>query len=599
MPRSSSLTDLLAVLALLSPGCGGGGSGGGTEASLSFTFGGPSELSVDATAMTFVLDGRGLSSVSLVAPSFRAATEHAGRFYLWGVPLSPGDSELRFEGVELGGKHLARTLSLHNSPFPSAAVSLRLDPQRGVPGQSASAEIAIRTDLDAVEVLLDVDGDGQVELSAAPGTDLEFTLPQEGHYKPRVTIRTPQGMYYSSDPVSSPRLSSLPAPLPADEWFRPAGLERVVDAEYEPGNDEVWVLGGAPATLFRFGAGGALRSTHPIPEVSEPGGFCLAPGGDVYVCDRGRDRILRLQASSGLTWDTSFGVDGFLGQSGQAPGQLDSPSDVALVEDRTSDSVSLCISDTGNDRLQIFGLDGRLLREIRGDDSDPLSKPRNVTTLVTSAVVVACPEQGRIRVFSSQGEELPPLGRAAPGHHAPSPTCVSLEHTTMRAVFHDGSKGEAVICESDAEIVRRIPVPGSVTSILTIPRAGKTLLVVGRSGPASSALEVLSLPEDPVESCPNEVVRGFYAALLAGRLDQLEYLTTPPLYEKLLVLAGDPAAWAELRSLAAQLQTCETTFQGEQHAGVVCGFATPEGWVSAEQGLVRAPYSGRWKVHGS
>ncbi len=580
-------------------GCGSGGGGGGQgHSALTFSFGAASSLEVDASTMTFVIEPGDLSSVSLVEPVSVQGIVHDGRFYVWEVPLLPGSNELRFEGRRPDGSRLHQKLLIGNSELPSPAVSLSFDPRQCDLGAGTTVLVSIRSDIDAAEFLLDVDADGAIDVSMAPTDSIALASVPPGHHKPRLTVRTAQGLYYSSDAASTPFLSSLPAPAPATAWNHPSILSSVADAELDSATERVWVLGGQPVSLFGFDVQGSLAMTIPLPEVSQPGGFCIAPNGDMYVVDRSGDRVIRLRASLGLSFDPTFAGDGFLGATGSQAGDLRGPSDVALVEDRPTGSTVLCISDTDNDRLQMFELDGTFLRELRGPVSDPLSAPGRVVTLSGGSVAVACPEQGRIRTFAASGEELRGWGSGASRIGSITPTCLSVEPGTLRIVFHDARAGEVVIAESNSEIIRRVRANGPLASVLTLERNGETLLVLGRDGSSAAALEVLSLVGDPAGGRPHDVVQGFFAAILADALPALEPLAAPEFYEELVILAADIDAWEVLRATAAQLIACTTSYQGRMHAGATCVFEADQDNVSLRMRLVRDPQCGRWRVLG-
>lgn len=85
----------------------------------------------------------------------------------------------------------------------------------------------------------------------------------------------------------------------------------------------------------------------------KPTDACVAPNGDIYVCD-----------GYGKSWVHQYGADGAYirswGGKGSAPGQLDCPHGIWI--DTRGKEPSVYVADRRNRRLHIFSLDGTFQR---------------------------------------------------------------------------------------------------------------------------------------------------------------------------------------------------------------------------------------------
>ncbi len=95
-------------------------------------------------------------------------------------------------------------------------------------------------------------------------------------------------------------------------------------------------------------------------EFSHPTGVAVH-GNELYVCDTGNDRVQVF----GL--DDGFFIREF-GGSGSGPGEFRSPSGIAVASDGT-----IAISDSGNNRVQLLTADGEFIKELTG-----LESPRGI-----------------------------------------------------------------------------------------------------------------------------------------------------------------------------------------------------------------------------
>jgi hypothetical protein len=120
-------------------------------------------------------------------------------------------------------------------------------------------------------------------------------------------------------------------------------------------------------SMWRLGVYGVDERGHR--RLSEPHGICANSKGDVYVADSGNHRIVRLfNTGNQLEYHSSFG------KRGSEPGSLEFPLQVAQ-----DNSKRIYVSDTGNNRIQVYNEDGEFLFVFN----------RNGSLIQPNAIVVA------------------------------------------------------------------------------------------------------------------------------------------------------------------------------------------------------------------
>ena len=109
--------------------------------------------------------------------------------------------------------------------------------------------------------------------------------------------------------------------------------------------------------LFRLGTPD-VPEAYPSPDLYHPTDACVAPNGDIYVCD-----------GYGEGWVHQYGADGAhirsWGGKGSAPGRMDCPHGIWV--DTRGPAPRLLVADRGNRRLQVFTLEGQHTGFIEGE----------------------------------------------------------------------------------------------------------------------------------------------------------------------------------------------------------------------------------------
>ena len=124
-------------------------------------------------------------------------------------------------------------------------------------------------------------------------------------------------------------------------------------------------------------------------ELNCPTGLAIS-GGELYVADSGNHRV------------QVFGLDGKIarawGSEGKGPGQFDHPDSIAVRGEH------VYVTDCGNHRVQVFGVDGRFVLEwgSEGSAEGQFSGPRGIA-LHGELVYVVDECNHRVQVFGCDG----------------------------------------------------------------------------------------------------------------------------------------------------------------------------------------------------
>lgn len=189
----------------------------------------------------------------------------------------------------------------------------------------------------------------------------------------------------------------------------------------------IWVLersGGVLHILDREGNNAIqhrLASPDGVP-IRRASSFALSPDEKlVAIVDEINDRIVLV--SSAFRED---GVAQVIGRRGTSVGEFRQPAGVAWIDDET-----LLISDRGNDRLQIIGLDGTVKGVVNGTENEPVVRPGAVAVdRERGLIALVEPDMNRVRVLDRDGD-----GRATWGDWGPF---TGLFDEPVHASWHEG-----------------------------------------------------------------------------------------------------------------------------------------------------------------
>ena len=122
--------------------------------------------------------------------------DNKGTFYLYNVPLVKGTNTIRLQATNEADEMVEQNITIDADANLTLPLAMRATKYKGV--EHLDTTIEVGTDLNVIEYLFDVEGDGEVDTIQADA-NVTLHLTDEGRYRPRVTVRTVEGLLFSSD----------------------------------------------------------------------------------------------------------------------------------------------------------------------------------------------------------------------------------------------------------------------------------------------------------------------------------------------------------------------------------------------------------------
>jgi uncharacterized protein (TIGR03663 family) len=298
----------------------------------------------------------------------------------------------------------------------------------------------------------------------------------------------PTGGGAAAAPPANPAAAAAPALRPAVAQPRPDGsvvygraadgsavLADPKNAAYGP-DGRLYVVDGRGNRVVVFNPDGSIAGSWGSPgqgdgQFQEPWGIAVAPNGSVYVADTWNHRIQYFDPSG-----TFLGKWGKLGDAKGStegePGVFWGPRAIAIGPDG-----ELYVTDTGNKRVQVFGLDGTFRRMFGGAGSQPgqFNEPVGLALDRAGHVWVADAWNHRIQELDGQGKPLAQF---------PSPAGWESQSVTNKPYLAVDGQGRVIVTQPDAGQVSVLGADGSLVKSIQLAApssaVGVTLAPDGR-----------------------------------------------------------------------------------------------------------------------
>lgn len=271
------------------------------------------------------------------------------------------------------------------------------------------------------------------------------------------------------------------------------GYPRAIDADVVHTPATLWIAD-RTGRIQRFGMGGEPLAVFETPEfeLGKPVGMTVGPDGLLYVADTHYHRVLIYRPNDA---DPGATLVGQFGEYGKGPGQFIYPTDVAIVPSATGDPADarIFVSEYGgNDRVSCFTPDFRFLfsfgREGSGADADRIEfqRPQSLVYDATRRrLFITDSGNSRLGVFTLEGRlerwigAVDPTLGAVPGDPAVGqPGGAAFNFPYGLAPLEPQGGGDLLVVEYAACRVQRVnPDTGVVVATYGKPGRGPGELV--------------------------------------------------------------------------------------------------------------------------
>jgi uncharacterized protein (TIGR03663 family) len=246
----------------------------------------------------------------------------------------------------------------------------------------------------------------------------------------------------------------------------------------------IYVVEGKPARVSIFNTDGSFAGSFGGPgqgdgQFQEPWGIAVAPDGNIYVADTWNHRVEYFDQNGKF-----LGKWGRLGDAKGSttsdPGVFWGPREIAI-----SPAGEVYVTDTGNKRIQVFGLDGTFIRMFGGAGSGPGQFNEEVGLSLDNQgnVWVADTWNNRIQKLSPSGDPLAsiPVPSGWQSQAVTNKPYLAVD-AQGRVVASFPDQGKLTMFGPDGQQIKDLPLPGDPSPVGVAVAPDGRLLVADAKG---------------------------------------------------------------------------------------------------------------------
>ncbi len=147
-----------------------------------------------------------------------------------------------------------------------------------------------------------------------------------------------------------------------------------------------------------------------------PVSITVEPGGSLITSDVANHTV--------ILWTPLYDRELTIGEFGRGPGRFNAPRKAAFLPDK-----GIVVVESGNARLQFFSPSGRYERIVQPPPERPFASPRSVETDHAGTIFVCDAKQGRIFVFTAEGEFVTDIDSYAGEAISPAAAAAGWDNT--------------------------------------------------------------------------------------------------------------------------------------------------------------------------
>ncbi len=467
--------------------------------------------------------------------------KNGSSFFIYNIPLQSGENTITLIADD-GTKETDITLNSEFQGFPP--VNLSVDKREGF--EQLDVTFVVNTSLEVDIYMLDINGDGIIDYTQNNNSfDINYT--DEGRYIPMVTVKTTDGILYSSQKTISIDIKAKPPLTPL------ANLSTINAIDMQIFDYNKYYILSSDNNIYEINTtSNDILNSIPVSNLNNAEGFFIDIDGNIFIANTGNNQIIKLSKANNYQQTMVFGTTG----SGNA--QFNQPKD--LVVQNSGEKQIIYVLDSGNNRIQVFNYVGAYLYQFDGSTT-PTGKLSNPTSMIgyfSQPLTIVDSGNGVIRTLQcTQGQ---------PEHEVSvinSPSS-NIGKITMgnRLIVPDKTNKKILFYQNNYWLKKSIDV--DKTPNIVISRDGLSLIVASDD---ISGIENMQIQMDPQGAEPIDMAKAFVQALIDGDRNKVEELLSYD-QNRINLIYSNQTNLNQAIALYSQITTWSQTYHNSSYATV-------------------------------